>query len=148
MDEDSSTEQKPWRVYSFGKRISMIFFTCSVTREKVSRVGGTALDTQETISFAQHPGVSNCECKCPQYRFLLLLLLLLFSSCCFQVERLQDFDGGKTFHRVGVWGGNSMSLHGPMYERARFPYFLSLMRGRVMIEISVCRTQRAGQLID
>ena len=74
-----------------------------------------------------------------------IVLFIYFSSGTFTDWILKEED---LEHRVGVWGGNSRSLRGPVYERARFPYFLSLMRGRVMIEISVCRTQRAGQLID
>ena len=72
MDEDSSTEQKTWQLgLKFGEKNldDLLHLLCH--KGESLRVGGTALDTQETISFAQHPGVSNCECKCPLFRFVL-----------------------------------------------------------------------------
>ena len=65
------------------------------------------------------------------------LFSFLFSSGTFTdwISKEEDLE-----HRLCVWGGNSRSLHGPIYERVRFPYFLSLMRGRVMRSASAeCR---------
>ena len=41
-------------------------------------------------------------------------------------------------------GGHSRSLRGAMYEKARFSFWLSLVRGTVMRPASAERTERVG----
>ena len=64
---------------------------------------------------------------------------MLFEEECFQI----GFEGGET------WGitqrfGRKFQVTGPMYEKARFPYLLSLTRGTVMRPASAERREREG----
>ena len=60
----------------------------------------------------------------------------------FEEERLDLKEG-----RLGASHrclGREFQVTGPMYEKARFPYLLSLMRGTVMRPASAERREREG----
>ena len=85
---------------------------------------------QETVSFAQHPCGSDCESR--QYR----------SSLKRNVFRLDLKEGRLGASRRGL--GRELPVTGPVCEKARFQYFLSLMRGIVMRPASAERREREG----
>ena len=87
-------------------------------------------DIQETVSFAQHPCGSDCESH--QYRCFLKR----------NVSRLDLKEGRLGASRRGL--GREFQVTGPMYEKACFPYLLSLMRGTVMRPASAERREREG----
>ena len=87
-------------------------------------------DTQENVSFAQHPGGSDCKSR--QYRCFLNR----------NVFRLDLKEGRLRASRRGL--GRELQVTGPVCEEARFPYFLSLMRGIVMRSESAERREREG----
>ena len=87
-------------------------------------------DIQETVSFAQHPGGSDCESH--QYRCFLKR----------NVFRLDLKEGRLGASRRGL--GREFQVTGPMYEKARFPYLLSLMHGTVMRLASAERREWEG----
>ena len=60
-------------------------------------------------------------------------------------EREQTWSIAERLGWLGAGGGGeSRSLHGPMYEKARFSFLLSLMRGTVMRPASAERRERVG----
>ena len=84
------------------------------------------LDVQEFVRFAQHTGGSYCESL--RYR-------------CFLKTNVFRLDLKEA--RLGASGrgsGREFQVTGSMYEKARFLYLLSLMRGAV--------TRPAGRLIE
>ena len=85
-------------------------------------------DIQETVSFAQHP----CGSESRQYRCFLKR----------NVFRLDLKEGRLGASRRGV--GREFQVTGPMYEKTRFPYLLSLMRGTVMRPASAEHREREG----
>ena len=67
----------------------------------------------------------------------------------FEEERFQiGFEGGETWSITqrfgGGGGGREFQVTGPVYEKAGFPYLLSLMRGTVMRPASAERREREG----
>ena len=90
-------------------------------------------DIQETVSFAQHPGGSDYESR--QYRCFLKR----------NIFRLDLKEGRLGASRRG-WGGGGgeFQVTGPVCEKARFPYLLSLMRETVMRPASAERREREG----
>ena len=66
---------------------------------------------------------------------------MLFVSLKRTVSRL-DLTGGKAQeHHIGL--GMKFQVTGPLYEKACFPYLLSLRH-----ETSICGMQRAGRVTD
>ena len=82
------------------------------------------------LSFAQNPCGSDCESR--QYRCFLK----------WHVFRLDLKEGRLGASRRGL--GREFQVTGPMYEKACFPYLLSLMRGTVMRPASAERREREG----
>ena len=82
------------------------------------------------LRFAQHPCGSDCESR--QYRCFLK----------WNVFRLDLKEGRLGASRRGL--GREFQVTGPMYEKACFPYLLSLMRGTVMRPASAERREREG----
>ena len=60
----------------------------------------------------------------------------------FEEERFQIGSGRLGASRRGL--GTEFQVTDPMYEKARFPYLLSLMRGTVMRPASAERREREG----
>ena len=87
-------------------------------------------DIQETVSFAQHPGRLDYESR--QYRCFLKR----------NIFRLDLKEGRLGASRRGL--GREFQVTGPMYEKARFPYLLSLMHETVMRPASAERREREG----
>ena len=84
------------------------------------------LDIHEIARFAQHTGGSYCESR--QYRCFL-------KTNVFRLDLKEE-----RFGASGRSSGREFQVTGSMYEKARFPYLLSLMRGTVM--------RPAGRLIE
>ena len=87
-------------------------------------------NAQENVSFAQHPGGSDCKSR--QYR-------------CFLKRNVFGLDlkeGRLGASRRGL--GRKFQVTGPMCEKARFPYLLSLMRGTVMRPASAEHREQEG----
>ena len=59
---------------------------------------------------------------------------MLFEEECFQI----GFEGGGDL-------GREFQVTGPTYEKARFPYLLTLKRGTVMRPASAERREREGR---
>ena len=87
-------------------------------------------DIQETVSFAQHPGGLDYGSR--QYRCFLKR----------NIFRLDLKEGRLGASRRGL--GREFQVTGPMYEKARFPYLLSLMHETVMRPASAERREREG----
>ena len=64
---------------------------------------------------------------------------MLFEEGRFQI----GFEGGETWGITQMFG-EGISGHRSMYEKACFPYLLSLMHGKVMRPVSAERREQEG----